>query len=201
MELQLAFEYQSANMFEKAKEHFQNLINYEPDPYLYNNLQEQELGSCYFGIGFYYFQMEEYDKALSWLQEGRIAAPYFYDNYKLAVDIYCNMKLYHRAKDLMMTALNLCTATYWCNMFDITGYEPYFTLAKIFAQEEDYISALGYLTLSDCKNQGEPNMDIYYLRNQVIKEQFDIMNEKVKNFVQELNEAKILKDKNEETLK
>ena len=194
MELQLALEYQDDKQYDKARECCERLINYPHNPEKYKNLQQHELGACYYIIAFSYFNEEDYKMALTWLGRGRTAAPHFYDNYKLAADIYYKAKLYYQAKDLITTALHLCVETFWCNMFDIASYEPYFTLAKIAMLEKDYISSLGYLAMAEARSQGNTDMDIYYLRNQALQEQFNTMTKKAKEYFETLNESKLEKE-------
>lgn len=123
MRLQLAIEYEIEKEFDKAEKQFLYIINHK------NPLQPFELARCYTGLGMIYSdERKDKDKGLIYYREGRIVCPYFVDNYFLAAQIYYDREQYESVIELIKDALKECSESYWCNIFDIKTFVPYYLL-------------------------------------------------------------------------
>ena len=167
MRLQLAIEYELVENWEKAREHFNIILNN------FDKVQWFEVGRCYAGIGYSYYIENNLDKSLNYFREGRLNSPFFSDNYLLAAQIYLDHEDYQRVIELCEDAINYCYSAVWCSTTDIQSYVPYYLLGISYSKLNNFEKAVYYFTLANFLSNNS-NDEIKQNLNYAIQNSFQI---------------------------
>ena len=160
MRLQLCIECEIEEEFEKAKYHYNYLLEHDQD-----KIQWFEIARCYTGLGYINFHQGNIDLGLKYFSEGRILYPLFSDNYLLAMEIYFNQKQqYDQVIKIGEEALKNCYRATWCNITDIKSYTCYYLIGLSYYQLGDYFKALNYLQIAERLN---PTEEMKQINNQI----------------------------------
>ena len=170
MRLQLCIECEIEEQFDKAKQHYQHLLNYDQ-----NKIQWFEIARCYTGLGYICYKENKIDLALNYFSEGRILYPLFSDNYLLAMEIYFNNQQYDTVINLGLEALKQCYKSTWCNITDIKSYTIYQLLGLSYYYKKEYFQALNYFGIAKQLNPTKEFNDIY---NEIFKIYYKTIGEK-----------------------
>lgn len=164
MRLQLAIEYEILRQYDKAAEQYVYMLTHDM------NLQEYELARCYYGLGAIALQNNQIQQALNLFAEGRIACPYFFDNYLIASFIYHDLDNFEIAIDLLKLSFENCKEAFWCSINDINTFVPYYYLALNYYKIHKNIIALGLLQIAHTLNSSSE--EVIALMNEIINQSF-----------------------------
>ena len=156
MRLQLCIECEIEQEFDKARQHYYHLLDFDQE-----KIQWFERARCYTGLGYIYYKENKIDLALNCFSEGRILYPLFSDNYLLAMEIYFNEHQYDRVINLGLEALNKCYKATWCNITDIKAYSVYYFIGLSYYYNKEYFQALSYLAIAKQLNPTPEFNNIY----------------------------------------
>ena len=168
MRLQLAIECEIEGETEKASNQYNYIITHE------NTLQVFELARCFTGLALIAIENKDYEKALFYLTEGRIVCPFFVDNYIVAAQLYFNLGVYQSSIEVMQKGLENCSESFWCNIYDINTFLPYYILGLDYDNINNKIKSIGYLSIAAQMN---PTQDLQTILTQAIQ-QFLMINRK-----------------------
>lgn len=165
MRLQLAIEYEVEQDYDSAVKHFNYILAHHE-----NDLQDFEIARCFNGVARYNYRKQNYKQAEQLFLEGRLACPFFTDNYVEAMEMYFNTQNYYKAIELGKIALEFCREAQWCGNYDINNYYPYYIIGLSYLQQKDYITAIGYLEIA-LNKKNDPDIQKQMHNAILLKEQ------------------------------
>lgn len=168
MRLQLAIECEIEKETEKAGQQYQYIISHQ------NPLQTFELARCFTGLALIAIDQQHYDEALFYLSEGRIACPFFTDNYIIAAQILYNSERYLESIELIQKGIKYCSESFWCNIYDINTFLPYYILGLSYNNIKELLKSIANLSIA---YQLNPTEELQTILSQTIQ-QYLITNEK-----------------------
>jgi len=169
MRLQLAIEYEIHERDGRAYEHYLNLLE---DP---GTLQDFEVARCCCSLGKITYKLDhDMQRALNYYREGRLIAPHVIDNYIAAAELYYNNKEYQKALDITQAGLENAQTARWCTTYEPHSYFPYWILGMSNYFLNNYILALGYMSIALAKNPSEDIKSLYdNILAEIIKKEKD----------------------------
>lgn len=172
MELQLAIEYEIAQNFGKAAEHFLNLIH-KPQ-----GLQAFELSRCYIGMGRIFARNNDLFNALNYFREGRLVYPAIFDNYIFAAEIYYKQQQWAATIKLIEDGFRLCRMSTWCSIVDVHSYYGHELLGLSALRINDLPKALAHLTMAQHLNTPTKEIDnaLQQLKDYLIEHPEEMVN-------------------------
>lgn len=147
--LQLAIEYEIAKKDEEAEEQYLYLMSNQ------NSLQTFELARCYTGLALILLKKEQFENVFFLCREARLICPVFVDAYVIEALVTFNQQNYEHSLQLILSALEICNDSFWCNIYDINTSFIYFLIGANYNNLGKKIEALGYLTLAHMLNPAD----------------------------------------------
>jgi len=108
------------------------------------------LARCFTGLGILYLNKEnDINKAFACFTEGRMMCPWSIDNYIIPAQILFEERQYKDTYALMENAFKYCHESFWCNIYDINSFLPYYLAGISSYNMGEKLKGLGFLTMAN----------------------------------------------------